>query len=76
MTCSQRPEPLDPEEGEEATDSLGGSAPSGEGVAGLARRMQELHESMPPDALDDDRPADFAKNYKHYLYGHPKEEDA
>ena len=35
---------------------------------------EELRKSMPPDAWDD-VPTDLAENYKHYLYGHPKDED-
>ena len=32
----------------------------------------EIHARMPADAFDG-RPTDGAQNYKHYLYGHPKE---
>ena len=33
-----------------------------------------IRRSAPPDAWDD-MPADASRNYRHYLYGHPKEED-
>ena len=33
-----------------------------------------LLQSAPADAWDN-TPADGAKNYRHYLYGHPKEEE-
>ena len=36
--------------------------------------FDELHRSAPEGALDG-LPADGARNYKHYLYGFPKEED-
>ena len=43
-----------------------------------AESMREMFEriwqSVPPDAWDN-MPTDGARNYKHYLYGHPKEED-
>ncbi|MXW30913.1 MAG: hypothetical protein F4X98_12085 [Gammaproteobacteria bacterium] len=74
MTCSRRPEPLDPDEGDEAADSVDETTASGGGLIGIVRRVEALLESMPPDESDD-LPADFAKNYKHYLYGHPKEEE-
>ena len=45
-----------------------------QGLAGIAAMVKEWHESLPPDAWDD-LPTDGAKNYKHYLYGHPKEDD-
>ncbi len=39
------------------------------------KTAQKLIKSLPDDAWDD-MPTDGAKNYKHYLYGHPKcEED-
>ena len=44
------------------------------GLAGIVEAVQELHKTIPPDAWDV-LPADGAKNYKHYLYGSPKEED-
>ena len=68
-------EPLDLEEGDEVTVSIEGAPPSGGGLAAIARRVKELHESTPADAWDD-LPTDLAKNKKHYLYGHPRDEHA
>ena len=70
--------PLEPVEIEDGCDvvlecsrSESGSRP---GLLGLLDFVKELHESMPPDAWDD-LPTDLAQNKKHYLHGHPKEED-
>ena len=68
-------EPLDLEEGDEVTVLIEGAAPSGGGLAAIARKVRELHKSTPSDARDD-LPTDLAKNKKHYLYGHPRDEDA
>ena len=78
-------EPLDLEEGAEVTVSIEedddvvlsveSDPPSGGGFAVIVRMVEELHKDMPPDAWDD-LPTDLAMNKKHYLYGHPKEEDA
>ena len=68
-------EPLDLEEGAEVTVSIERALASGEGFGAIIRLVNELHESAPPDAWDD-LPTDLAKNKNHYLYGHPKEEDA
>ena len=38
------------------------------------RKIRERQAELPPDAWDG-MPTDFVKNKKHYLYGHPKEED-
>lgn len=40
----------------------------------LLKMAEKLRESIPPEAWDS-LPADGAKNYKHYLYGSPKEKD-
>ena len=40
----------------------------------MLRRIEEYHKEIPPDEWDA-LPRDLAKNKKHYLYGHPKEED-
>ena len=72
--------PLDLEEGAEVTVSVEDSAPAKDappakrGLAAIVERVKEAQKSMPPDAWDD-LPTDGAKNYKHYLYGFPKEED-
>ena len=55
--------------------SVESDPPSGGGFSAIVRRVEELHKEMPPDAWDD-LPTDLAMNRKHYLYGHPKEEDA
>ena len=44
------------------------------GLGGMLDLVNELHESMPEDAWDD-QPVDLATNKKHYLYGYPKERD-
>ena len=37
----------------------------------LLQRIRKIRESVPASAWDG-VPTDGAKNYKHYLYGHPK----
>ena len=44
------------------------------GLLGIVDKVNELHQSMPEDAWDD-VPTDLAKNKKHHLHGHPREED-
>ena len=39
----------------------------------IIRWIKEQQAEMPPDTWDG-LPTDFAKNKKHYLYGHAKEE--
>ncbi len=49
--------------------------PSGSrGLPGIVERVKKLQKSMPPEELDG-VPSDGAKNFKHYLYGHPRVED-
>ena len=80
-------EPLDLEEGAEVTVTVEKDGPTAKdaptaddappekrGLAGIVAKVKEAQKSMPPDSWDD-LPTDGAKNYKHYLYGHPKEED-
>ena len=67
-------EPLDLEEGEEVRLSIEGSQPSGAPRESLVEMFDRLRKSVPPDAWDD-MPADLVRNKKHYLYGHPREED-
>ena len=55
------------------TVSIGGGAPS-EGGSSVLRLIDDLHAAA-PDLDREDLPTDGAKNYKHYLYGHPKVED-
>ena len=45
--------------------------PGGESVLEM---FEKLHRDFPPESREL-LPTDGAKNYKHYLYGHPKEED-
>ncbi|MXW24866.1 MAG: DUF104 domain-containing protein [Dehalococcoidia bacterium] len=66
-------EPLDIEDGEEVTLSIEGATSRKRGLAGVVETVQELQRTIPPDAWDV-LPTDGAKNYKHYLYGHPKED--
>ena len=40
----------------------------------ILRKVQERQAELPSDTWDD-LPTDLVKNKKHYLYGHPKEED-
>ncbi len=47
----------------------------GGGLAAIAKRVKKLHKSIPQDAWDS-LPADVASNKKHYLYRHPRENDA
>lgn len=67
-------EPLDLEEGEEVRLSIEGSQPSDAPRESLVEMFDRLRKSVPPDAWDD-MPADLVRNKKHYLYGHPREED-
>ena len=74
-------EPLDLEEGEQVavseqvTVSIEDTRGVGGGLAAITKRVKKLHKSMPQDAWDS-LPAYLARNKKHYLYGHPREEDA
>ena len=81
-------EPLELEEGKEVMVSVEDvhspdvkpTAPSvantqrSGGLAGIVEMVDKMRESYPSD-LWDGMPSDAAKNYKHYLYGHPKVED-
>ena len=49
-------------------------AQSGLTAESMREMFDRIWESAPPDAFDN-LPTDLAKNKKHYLYGHPKEED-
>ena len=75
-------EPLDLEEGDEVMVSVE-DPPTGmseetpvlkRGLAGIVERVLEMQKEIPAEAWDD-LPTDLAKNKKHYLYGHPKEEE-
>ena len=75
-------EPLDLEEGIEVTVSLedgtgevSDDAPTRKrGLAAIVERVKARHEAIPQKEWEN-IPTDLAKNYKHYLYGHPKEKD-
>ena len=43
-----------------------------QGAAAILQMFKEIHENMPEGALDD-LPTDLSVNFKHYLYGWPKE---
>ena len=49
----------------------GTTMPTGQAILAM---FDELHKSAPPGAFDE-LPTDGARNYKHYLYGFPKDED-
>ena len=65
-------EPLDLEEGKEVVVSIEDAPPRG--LAAVVVKVKELQKDIPPEAWDE-LPTDLAKNKKHYLYGHPKEDD-
>ena len=75
-------EPLDLEEGKEVVVSVEDAAEavrkqSGDSNGGgesILEMFERLRKSIPPEAWDGP-PTDGAKNYKHYLYGHPKVDD-
>ena len=64
-------EPLRLEEGAEGTVSIGGGSSGEQGTAAL-RLIDDLRAAVPEHGPAD-LPADMAKNYKHHLYGHPKD---
>lgn len=74
-------EPLDLDEGkevmvsiEDTRDAVNDAPSSGKGLESIVQMFERLRESVPPETWDD-LPTDLAKNKKHYLYGHPREED-
>ena len=67
-------EPLDLEEGEEVTVSIEAGQVAGAAHESLVEMFDRLRNSVPREAWDE-MPADGARNYRHYLYGHPKVED-
>lgn len=76
-------EPLDLEEGAEVTVSVEEAPPQAngketpapkQGLAAIVERVLEMQKDIPPEEWDN-LPKDLAKNKRHYLYGHPKEED-
>lgn len=73
-------EPLDIGKGKkvtlskEVTLSIEDLASPKRGLADIVKAAQELHRAIPPGAWDVPL-EDGARNYKHYPYGSPKEED-
>ena len=75
-------EPLDLEEGKEVVVSVedapagmsGETAAPKRGLAAIVEKVKERQKDIPPEEWAD-VPTDLAKNHKHYLYGHPREED-
>ncbi len=69
-------EPLDIEEGREVVVSIEDATleQPAKKTESILEMFERLRKSVPPDAWDG-LPTDLAKNKKHYLYGHPKEED-
>ena len=70
-------DPLDLSEGCEVSVTVNGaeaaaapeeSSPEGETLLEMFARIR-----LDPSELPDDYPSDASINYKHYLYGHPKE---
>ncbi len=74
-------EPLDLKEGSEVTVSVeednGAKAEvqnAGGPLASVLALVQEMENTIPPEEWAS-LPTDGSRNHKHYLYGHPKEED-
>ena len=73
-------EPLDLEEGAEVTVSVEAgpafaSRSAKEGpLLRVLQKAQERQAELPPETWDN-VPTDLSGNKKHYLYGHPKEEE-
>ena len=75
-------EPLYVEEGAEvivSVEPVPKKAPEGkpapkQGLVAIVERARERYKNIPPEELEN-IPTDLAKNHKHYLYGHPKEEE-
>ncbi len=75
-------EPLDLEDGAEVmvsvegvpTEAAEGKPAAKGGLAAIVEWVLEMQKEIPPEEWDT-LPTDLAKNKKHYLYGHPKEED-
>ena len=67
-------EPLDLEEGKEVVVSIEDATPQAKGKESILEMFERLRESVPADTWDN-LPTDLVKNKKHYLYGHPKEDE-
>ena len=75
-------EPLEIKDGTEVIVSIenvpesvrsNNTPPRSKGLLGIVERVREVQDSMPPEVWEN-LPTDGARNKKHYLYGHPKEE--
>lgn len=58
----------------ETGDSAAGQDPEAVDGVNLAEMFAEIRQAYPVREDDVEPPADFAANYKHYLYGFPKED--
>jgi predicted DNA-binding antitoxin AbrB/MazE fold protein len=73
-------EPLDLEEGAEVMVSVEGGPALAAGseregpLLRVLRKVQERQAELPPDTWDN-VPTDLVRNKKHYLYGHPNDEE-
>ena len=66
-------EPLELREGALVTVSIT-EEPDSQGQESLLEATDRLLLSAPADTWDN-APIDGARNYRHYLYGHPREEE-
>ena len=67
-------ETLDLDEGQEVVVSIEDATPQAKRKESVLEMFERLRNSAPPDTWDN-MPTDGAKNYRHYLYGHPKVQD-
>ena len=67
-------EPLNLEEGAEVTVSVEDARKLRSEPESILEMLDRLRKSVPSEEWEK-LPVDGAKNYKHYLYGHPKVED-
>ena len=67
-------EPLDLKEGTVVTLYIEEQDQNKRQVHSALETADRIRESAPADIWDN-LPTDGAKNYRHYLYGHPKEEE-
>lgn len=67
-------EPLDLQEGTVVTLYIEERGENNQQHHSALEIADRIRQSAPPNVWDD-MPTDTAKNYRHYLYGHPKEED-
>ena len=49
--------------------------PDNSAGSSILRMVERLHKMYPDVVGDDSTPTDLAKNFKHYLYGFPKEDE-